>query len=185
MERPPLACPWLPDLAAGYLRQYERIHRQQKGGLWGYDLVRKRGRPQVGFFVGFLIERSPKRGKTSSLIVHPPECAVMAFVRPTRLPLHRRLVREPANPFRRAFELLTKYTLRRPRFEFHEREAGALIRHVPLAAFPPGEEEKYARNFFMETLALVVRSGLPEKLVGATRFPVTKPKKQTPRLRSG
>lgn len=80
------------------------------------------------------------------------------------MPLHRKLVRQAGCPFRCAYELLTKYTSRRPRFEFDESDWRALVRHTPLAAFPAGEEEKYARNFFMETLALLVRSGLPEKL---------------------
>lgn len=106
---------------------------------------------------------------------------MFAYVRRPGSPLHRRLVRQPGSPFRRAYELLTKYTNRRPRFEFHERDWRALVRHAPLAAFPAGEEEKYARNFFMETLALLVRSGLPEKLAS---LPVGK-KKQTPRSRSG
>lgn len=89
---------------------------------------------------------------------------MFAYARPSRSALHNKLVRDAGSPFRRAYELLTKYTNRRPRFEFHEKDWRALVRHVPLAAFPAGEEEKYARNFFMETLALFVRSGLTEKL---------------------
>lgn len=152
------------DLAAGYLRQYETIRSEQRAGVWGYVYVRESGRRQVGFFVGFLTAASRKSSRPSRLELQVPECAVFALVRPARSRLHRRLVRESGSPFRRGFELLTKYTLRRPRFEFYEEDWRALIRHVPLAAFPVGEEEKYARNFFMESLALIVRSGLPERL---------------------
>ena len=129
-------------------------------------------RGRYGFFVGFFLPTGPKPRAP-----HPaelPECAVFAYVRP---PLHRRLVRDAGSPIRRAYELLTKYTNRRPRFELQEKDWRALVRHVPLAAFPAGEEEKFARNFFMETLALLLRSGLPEKLAV---LPL-KSKKRTPR----
>ena len=106
---------------------------------------------------------------------------MFAYMGPPRSALHRKLVRDAGSPIRRTYELLTKYTNRRPRFEFHEKDWRVLMRHVPLAAFPAGEEEKCARNFFMETLALVVRSGLPEKLAS---LPVRN-KKRTPRFRSG
>lgn len=106
---------------------------------------------------------------------------MFAYVRPPRSALHRRLVRDAGSLLRRAYELLTKYTNRRPRFEFHETDWRVLVRHVPLAAFPEGEEEKYARNFFTETLALLLRSGLPEKLAV---LPVGS-KKRTPRSHSG
>lgn len=75
------------------------------------------------------------------------------------------MVRQQGSPLRRSHELITKYTARRPRFEFHEQHAFALIRHVPLSEFPRRQRAKCARNFFMETLALLVRTRLPEALL--------------------
>lgn len=161
---PPVPCPWLPELAAGYLRRFKKVKPLRARGLWGYTLENRGARGRLGIFVGFYLAANPRRGA----LPRPglPECAVFAYAgRPGTL-LHHKLVREPAGPFRRAYELLTKYTNRRPRFELAETDWRALGRHLPLAALPPGEEEKYSRNFFMETLALLVRSGLPDKLVG-------------------
>ncbi len=152
-------CPWLEELAGGYLREYAVITAERRGGLWGFTLQGKKTRQGAGFFVGFLTS------KRTGLSLYPPECGVVAYVRPARSKLHQELVREPGSVFRRSYELLTKYTNRRPRFEFRENDWVALLRHQPLAAFPPDEEEKYARNFFMETLALLARSGLPAKLL--------------------
>jgi len=176
---PPVSCPWLPELAEGYLRRFENVKLVRSHGLWGYTLESRGARGQYGIFIGYLLPTGRKARATLQLVL--PECAVFAYVRRPQTLLHRKLVREPASPFRRAYELLTKYTNRRPRFEFHEKDWRVLMRHVPLAAFPAGEEEKFARNFFMETLALVVRSGLPEKLAS---LPVRN-KKRTPRFRSG
>lgn len=176
---PPIPCPWLPELAQGYLRRFDKVRPLRDRGLWGYTLETRRARGSFGFFVGFILPRK-RRPRTQ----HPPElaeCVVFAYVRPPRSALHKRLVRDATSPIRRAYELLTKYTNRWPRFEFHEKDWRALARHVPLAAFPAGEEEKYARNFFTETLALLLRSGLPGKLAG---LPVGK-KNQTPRSHSG
>lgn len=128
-------------------------------GLWGYQLESRGARGRYGFFVGFILAPGRKPGTRQPPEL--PECAAFAYARPQ---LHRKLVRDAGSPFRRAYELLTKYTNRRPRFEFNEKDWRALVRRVPLAAFPAGDEEKYARNFFMETLALFVRSGLTEKL---------------------
>ncbi len=159
MARPLIDCPWLEELAGGYLREYGVVAPERRGGLWGYTFQTKRTRQGAGFFVGFLT------GKRAGLTLHPPECTVLAYVRPARSKLHQELVRQPGSVFRRSYELLTKYTNRRPRYEFRENDWVALLRHQPLAAFLPDEEEKYARNFFMETLALLVRSGLPAKLL--------------------
>ena len=76
-------------------------------------------------------------------------------------------MRRPGSLFRQSYELVTKYTARPPRFALHDEAAAALVRSVSLAALPRGEREKHARNFFMETLALLQRAGLPEKLARA------------------
>jgi hypothetical protein len=158
------------------LRRFEKIRSLRERRLWGYRLESRGARGRYGFFVGFLL--SSGRAPNPSLAPEFPQCAVIAYVRPPSSALHRRMVRAEGSVFRRAYELLTKYTNRRPRFEFNEANWQALARRVPLAAFPAGEEEKYSRNFFMETLALVVRSGLPEKLTGQPAG------KQVPRSRS-
>lgn len=164
MKRPPVSCAWLPELAAGYLREFPECKLVESGGLWGYLYERKKGRTSVGFFAGFLTARPRGAPRASPTPLQPPECAIFAYVQPAGSRLHRRLVGREASLFRRSFELLTKYTARRPRFEFSEKGPWALIRHTPLAGFPPGDCEKYARNFFVETLAVVVRSNLPGKL---------------------
>lgn len=150
MARPPVPCPWLCELAAGYLRQFADARARRSARLWGYSFERKHGRNRVAFFVGFSTRRS--------------RCTVFAAVRPQTGKLRQRLVRRRGSQFRRAYDLLTKYTARRPRFEFREQGEAAILRRVPLSQFPSHQREKYARNFFMETLALLVRSGLPETL---------------------
>lgn len=167
MKRPPVACGWLPGLAASYLREFPECKPVESGGLWGYRYERTEGRARVGFFAGFLTARPRGAPRSSVTPLEPPECAIFAYVQPTGSPLHRGLIGREASLFRRSFELLTKYTARRPRFEFSEKGPWALIRHTPLAGFPAGDREKYARNFFVETLALVVRSNLPAKLGSA------------------
>lgn len=158
---PPVSCPWLPELALGCLRRFEKVKPVRERGLWGYQLECRGARGRYGFFVGFFLPTGRKA--RPPLPAETPQCAVFAYVQPPRSALHRRLVRVAGSPVRRAYELLTKYTNRRPRFEFHEKDWRTLVRRVPLAAFPTGEEEKYARNFLMETLALLLRSGLPER----------------------
>jgi len=153
----------MEELAAGYLRPFETVKREQRRGFWGYAFARGSGRGQVGFLVGFLVG-APKLAAKVPVALHLPECAIGAFARPAGSRLHQRLVRRPGSAFRRGFERLSKYSARRPRFEFYENDWRAILRHVPLGAFPPGEEEKYARNFFIESLALLVRSGLPAAL---------------------
>lgn len=164
MTRSPIPCPWLRELAAGYLREYTSVSAQRAGGRWGYLFARRFKRHQLGFFVGFLTPRPRGASAPASTPRQLPACAVIAFVHPAASRLHQRLVRHPGSPFRRSYELLSKYTARRPRFEFQEREAAALLRRVPLAEFPARQRQKYARNFFVESLALLVRSGLPKAL---------------------
>ena len=166
---PPLRCAWLRELAVGYLRGLAS-HPEQVKDRWGYAFVPSR-RKQVGIFVGFLTASA--RG--GAPVLEPPECVVYAFVRPfgpsrgtqgkpARSPLHRKLARGKQSLLRQTFQRIVKYTARKPRWELHERVEMALIRHIPLAEFPPDDQEKYARNFFIETLSLLVRSGLPAAL---------------------
>ena len=150
----PLRLPWLRELAGGYLTVFPKLAAERRRGLRGFSFYQRCGRERAGVFVGLLTGPSP-------------DCAVFAFVEPARGRLHARLVRRPGSLFRQSYELVTKYTARPPRFALHEEAAAALVRSVSLAALPRGEREKHARNFFMETLALLQRAGLPEKLARA------------------
>ena len=150
----PLRPPWLRELAAGYLTVFPRVSPERRRGLHGFSFYQRRGRERAGIFVGFLTGPSP-------------ECAVFAFVEPARGGLHARLVRRPKSLFRETYGFVTKYTARPPRFALDDEVAAALARLVPLAAFPARGREKHARNFFMETLALLQRAGLPERLARA------------------
>jgi hypothetical protein len=130
------------------------VRAERRRGFQGFSFLERRGRERAGIFVGFLTGPSP-------------ECAVFAFVEPARGGLHRRLVRQPGSLFREAYGFVTKYTARPPRFALHEEAVAALVRSTPLAAFPRSQRDKYARNFFMETLAILQRARLPDKLARA------------------
>ncbi len=162
-RRPPLACPWLPELASGYLPQYRRVP-QCRADQWGYGFQAQRGRSRAGIFVGFMTRPPGWPLGPFAPAFRPPECLVYAFVEPATGPLHRQLVGAPGSLFRLSYALLTKYTARRPRWEFYEEQGPALVRRLAVADFPRSRREKYALNFFMESLALVVRSGLPDSL---------------------
>lgn len=169
MPPPPIPCPWLPELAEGYLRAFSKVSPLRRAGLRGYSLESRQALRGVGFFVGFLTDKPSRPTGLASASLQPPECVVLAYVRPAGGRLHRRLVCRPTGLFRRSFELLTKYTARPPRFQFQKSSWASLTRHVPLSTFPSGEREKYARNFFEESLALIVRSGLPRELLQVRR----------------
>lgn len=117
--------------------------------------------PEVGFFVGYLQENS---AKYSFLRPEPPECLIFASVSPTRSDLHRELVREPGSLFRKTFEYIRWLTHRPPRFVFHENEEAAMARHTSMKDWPAAKREHLSRNFFIETLCWLVRSGLVRKL---------------------
>ncbi len=160
--RPPVACAWLRELAAGYLLGPWKLSSHQQNSLWGYTFERRQGRAKVGFFVGFLTGKARVLAWTQA---RPPECLVFAFAHPVSSSLHQQLVEQEGSVFRRAYELLTKYTVRRPRFDFDPQQRAAIARHVPLAQFPPRERAKYARNFFIESLTILVRTRLPAILL--------------------
>lgn len=117
--------------------------------------------PQTGFFAGYLNEA---QRKFSFLKPEPPECVVFAWVRPPGSDLHRRLVREPGSLVRKTFEYIRWLTHRPPRFVFHENEEAAMARHASMKDWPVAKREHLSRNFFIETLCWLVRSGLVRKL---------------------
>jgi hypothetical protein len=136
-----------------------------QGALRGYWFevtpeTKDRSSTATGFFAGYLLS---SRGWTF-LSPHPPECLVFAFARPVGGALHSKLVAAPASLLRRTFEYVRWLTHRPPRFQFFDSETPALVRHIPLNAWPARRIEHYSRNFFIETFAWLVRSALVRKL---------------------
>jgi hypothetical protein len=176
----PLAHPgdslgWIAELAEPYLRGYTpALYRS--GSLRGYVFLNpffapahkthpvKNGRASetaLGFFVGYLVGRE----KFAFLMPQPPECLVFAFVHPLEGRWHSHLVNAPASKLRRTFEYIRWLTHRPPRFEFHAHGAASLVRHLSMREWPPEKYQHYSRNFFIESLAWLVRSGLVKDLL--------------------
>lgn len=162
---------WIRALAQPYLRGYRARPAAPDDGVQGWWFVaparharRNSGsasaEPRIGFFVGYLTDAA----RFNFLPCRAPECGVFAFVEPRHSSAHRRLVQAQDALLRRTFTYIRWLTHRPPRFQFFEHELPALIRHRPLADFPAGRQEHFARNFFIETLAWLVRSGLVRKL---------------------
>jgi hypothetical protein len=158
---------WIRDVATPYLKGYEPIEADEPG-LQGYWFSANRPlrhgtsrEPGVGFFVGYL---TGDAAKYSFLHPESPECLVFAWVRPTDGPLHERVVRQPGSLVHKIFEYIRWLTHRPPRFVFHEAEEAAMARHMSMKDWPPEKRKHLSRNFFIETLAWLVRSGLARKL---------------------
>lgn len=174
----PASLAWIGQLARPYLKGYRPV-RANVTGLEGYWFVadappgsqrqgsrRSRSpaghpRPGAGFFVGYLTEAA---ADYSFLKPAPPECAVFAWVSPVEGALHRRLVGQPGSLVRKTFDYIRWLTHRPPRFVFHQAETAAMARHASMADWPVGKRRHLSRNFFIETLAWLVRSGLVGKL---------------------
>lgn len=175
MARARLSTAWIPALAEPYLRGY-RAEAESGGSLRGYwfrcqvprgqtRLRRRRtaalrAQASFGFFVGYLLHA----GEYTFLAPEPPECLVFAFVQPVGGGIHRRLVRQPESLMRKTFHYIPWLTHRPPRFAFFDRQIAAMVRHNSMRDWPPGKREHFSRNFFIETLAWLVRSGLVRKL---------------------
>lgn len=169
---------WIRELASPYLKGYRPAPAREAGlqGYWfviGAPLVSEgiranhashRGdsrQQEVGFFVGYLTDAA---ADYSFLKPEPPECVVITSVAPTFSELHERLVKQPGSLVRKTFEYIRWLTHRPPRFVFHEAEAAAMARHASMADWPVEKRQHLSRNFFIETLAWLVRSGLVRKL---------------------
>lgn len=168
---------WIRELAAPYLKGYDAEAAREHGlqGYWffasgvaereaeGKNPPRSAAnrKHRIGFFIGYLNEAA---GKYSFLHPDPPECLVFAWIEPVGSALHERLVKQPGSLVRRIFEYIRWLTHRPPRFVFHEAEAAAMARHASMKNWPPEKREHLSRNFFIETLAWLVRSGLVRKL---------------------
>ena len=173
---------WIAPLAEPYLRGYRAVP-QRRGSLSGYWFLRpgpsqhpgrRRGRngPRgseiaLGFFVGYLVSEQGY----GFLRPQPPECAAFAFVHPIGGALHRRLVVGEESLLRKTFEYIRWLTHRPPRFSFHADQLPAMVRHLSMREWPRSKYEHYSRNFFIETLAWLVRSGLVRKLLAEPMHP--------------
>lgn len=164
---------WIRPLAAPYLRGFRPV--AQCSSLRGFWFIRTASRSArkaasepgappfvsaTGFFVGYLLDAE----LYPALDASPQECLVFAFVYPLGSPLHRRLVVGDESLLRRTFGYIRWLTHRPPRFEFHSAAMPALVRHRSMRDWPGSKREHYSRNFFIETLAWLVRSGLVRKL---------------------
>lgn len=179
MSTRPLSTLWIRELAQPYLRGFRPV-AQPAGGLRGYWFLRAvAGKvlgarrlpalavlpPQAaGFFIGFLLEEAA----CPYLEVQPPEAIVFAFVHPVGSPLHRRLVAADDSLFRGTYGYIRWLTHRPPRFELYDAELTALVRHGSIRPWPAQKYMQYSRNFFVETLAWLVRSGLVRRLLRET-----------------
>ncbi|HLW83487.1 MAG TPA: hypothetical protein VKS20_15725 [Candidatus Acidoferrales bacterium] len=167
---------WVLELASPYLKGYIPVAARERGlkGYWflagapaeSKSTVARNSLPRVtkaqfGFFVGYLTEGE---GKFAFLHPEPPECLVFAWLSPVNGALHQQLVRQQRGLVRKTFEYIRWLTHRPPRFVFHEGEAAAMARHASMKGWPIGKREHLSRNFFIETLAWLVRSGLVRKL---------------------
>lgn len=160
-----LSVGWIEALARPYLKGF-RPAREAEGSLRGYRFSRVAGRSggRVGFFAGFLVAEDGYKHLDPEL----PECVLFAFVESSGGTLHERLVGCQESLFRSTHEYISWLTHRPPRFQFFENGSVVLIRHIPLAYWPQGRRMHYARNFMIEGLAWLVRSGLVRALNAET-----------------
>ncbi len=118
-------------------------------------------RAMVGFFAGYLLSEE----RCYFLAPRVPECLIFATIQPVGGPEHNRLVVEPNSLLRRTFEYIRWLTHRPPRFALYVDEPVTLVRHTSMREWPRPKYRHYSRNFFIETFAWLVRSGLVGKLV--------------------
>ncbi|MGH9792053.1 MAG: hypothetical protein ACRD5W_12660 [Candidatus Acidiferrales bacterium] len=168
---------WVRELARPYLRAYRPAPANKDGlhGFWFACAGQSSDRTECGFFVGYLADSQA----WLFLGAEPPECLVFAYVRPIAGGVHKRLVGAPDGLVRRTFEYIRWLTHRPPRFQFFDDQLPAMIRHHSMRGWPPEKYQHYSRNFFIETLAWLVRSGLVRRLAAEAAVP--KSAKRKPR----
>ena len=157
---------WIRTLAAPYLRGYRAVP-ETRGALRGYRFLApgaNLARARRGFFVGYIIEGANHQ----YLQPQPPECVVFAFIEPVGSATYRRLVTQKGSLLRRTVEYIGWLTHRPPRFALFEKRDTVLIRHFSMRDWPPEKSQHFSGNFFIETLAWLVRSGLVKKLCEAS-----------------
>jgi hypothetical protein len=157
---------WIADLAEPYLRGYEPTVAQEEDleGYWfGVSSVvdsQKSPNGERGFFVGYLNSAA----KYGYFKTEMPECLVFVWFAQPGSPQHSRLVAEPGSLLRKTYTYIGWLTHRPPRFELYTDQFIALVRHRTMLDWPPEKRDHYSKNFFIETLAWLVRSGLVKKL---------------------
>ena len=166
----PISIAWIRPLAEPYLRGYWTV-AERRGSLRGYWFLhpgfgrtapgRQRSGTALGFFVGYLVAADD----FAFLAPEPPECLAFVYLRPLGGFLHRRLVRRPQSLLRRTFDYIRWLTHRPPRFVFYSDQLPAMVRRFSMRGWPRAKYEHFSRNFFTETLAWLVRSGLVERLL--------------------
>ena len=159
-------------LAAPYLRGYRAVE-ESRGSLRGYRFIaRSKSGPKtsIGFFVGYLIIPA----NYEFLHPDPPECVVFAFIEPLNSVTYRKLVTPEGSLLRQTAEYIGWLTHRRPRFAFFENRTVVLVRHFSMREWPIAKHRHFSRNFFIETLAWLVRSGLVAKLASQAIAPRVK-----------
>jgi len=135
-----------------------RAHEETAGGLRGHFFALKSAKPAgtLGFFAGYVTDAA----KFGFLKASAPECAVFASIEPLRGELRRTQIENVKGTVRWTFEYIRWLNHRPPRFEFYEDERYVLVRHASMREWPAEKWEHFSRNFYIETLAWLVRSGL-------------------------
>ena len=156
---------WIAQLAEPYFRGYApRVANEpQLTGCWFDAASTQQGGGACGFFAGFL--KDPQC--YSYLQAQTPACLVFVWFREPGGALHKQLVTAQGSLLRKTHEYIGWLTHRPPRFALFENESVTMVRQQPLRDWPPDKYAHYARNFFIETLAWLVRSGLVKKLAEA------------------
>ena len=153
---------WIRALAAPYLRDY-RPSLVARGSLRGYRFtppVKAKAESHAGFFVGYLVDSV----RYEFLNPTPPECIVFVFLGPVGSGFHGEMVARDESPLRKGAEYIGWLTHRPPRFAFFEGREVVLARHFSMREWPAAKRRHYSRNFFIETLAWLVRSGLVARI---------------------
>jgi hypothetical protein len=172
---------WVRDLAKPYLRGYRPVAARENSlrGFWFLHPQSSRvttsraSTPAIRFFVGYLVremdEKEEKNKKSEEdfafLKPAPPECLVFASIHPVGKELHRRLVSDSTSLVRKTAAYIRWLTHRPPHFVFLDNESIALVRHQSMRGWPREKYEHFSRNFFIETLAWLVRSALVRRLL--------------------
>jgi hypothetical protein len=164
---------WIRTIATPYLRGYRAV-AESCGSLRGYRFhanTKSGSKASSGFFVGYLIDSADYE----FLQTDPPECAVFAFIEPLNSVVYRKLVTPEGSLLRQTAEYIGWLTHRPPRFAFFENRTVVLVRHFSMRKWPAAKHHHFSRNFFIETLAWLVRSGLVAKLASQSIAPSAKP----------
>ena len=175
---------WIAELAEPYLRGYTPA-AEKGSGLEGYwfaapsdksagasfrkESARKKASSRSSserrpsFFVGYLLRAE----EYTYLTAEAPECLVFVTLGEPGNPLHKQLVQPADGLLRKTYTYIGYLTHRPPRFAFFEDEPITMVRHRTMCDWPPEKHTHFSRNFFIETLAWLVRSGLVRKLAEA------------------